>query len=324
MLIDRAPPPTYTETQLVGVIGISLEDPVDSGNPCTHWTAKEVALEASDRKVAEGISVRTVQRLFAEADFKPQQMKYYTGRVSRDDPAFAAATQEISATYKAAPDLYEEGTNVACIDEKTGIQAIEPIQITLPPMPGSVERRGHDYHRHGTLDLFISFLVPTGTIALANVTPTRTEVDLVAHVSQTIATGPDKAWVFVMDNLNTHVYEGLVNLVAELCGIEADLGKKGSSGILKNMKTRRAFLEDESHWVRFAYTPNHASWLNQAEIWFSILVRKLLKRGLFSSLDDLKAKIEAFVAYFNAVLAKPFKWTYAGRPLVAGLGCASS
>ncbi|HEY4385109.1 MAG TPA: transposase [Ktedonobacteraceae bacterium] len=117
----------------------------------------------------------------------------------------------------------------------------------------------------------------------------------------------------MMDNLDTHRSEALVRWIAELEGIEQEmLGIKGKKGILRSMASRAAFLHDSTHRVVFYYTPKHASWMNQVEIWLSILVRKLLKRGNFTSLDDLRDQILAFINYYNRTMAKPIKWTYTG------------
>lgn len=157
----------------------------------------------------------------------------------------------------------------------------------------------------------------TGKAILPSVGPTRNEEDFAAHIERTIDTDPDATWVFVLDQLNTHKSEALVRLVAERCGIDDDLGIKGEEGILKTMASRKAFLEDPEHRIRIVYTPRHASWLNQVEIWFSILARRALKRASFTSLADLRQRLLGFIEYFNAVLAKPFRWTYAGKPLQA-------
>jgi putative transposase len=144
--------------------------------------------------------------------------------------------------------------------------------------------------------------------------PTRNEEDALAHLHRLIASDPKAMkWHLMLDNLNIHQSESLVRWVAEQEGIAAEmLGAKGKSGILQSMESRAAFLHDQTHQVVFYYTPKHASWMNQVEIWLSILVRKLLKRGNFLSLDDLRNQILAFIAYYNRTMAKPIKWTYTG------------
>jgi transposase len=206
---------------------------------------------------------------------------------------------------------------VVSTDEKTGMQALERLHETKPVRPGLVERVEFEYLRHGTLSLIANFDVVTGKVVSPSIGPTRTEADFVAHINRTIETDPDAGWIFVTDQLDTHRAATLVELIARRCGIEDDLGTKGETGILKSKKTRRAFLEDPTHRIRFVYTPRHCSWLNQVEIWFSILVRRLLKRASFTSLNDLRTRVAKFIDYFNEVLAKPFRWTYTGRPLRA-------
>lgn len=232
-----------------------------------------------------------------------------------DKEAFYQQSETVCTVYRNAPALHKQGTHVVSTDEKTGIQAKERAHATLPMTPGRIEYQEFEYKRHGTCCLIGNFEVATGQVICPTLGKTRTEEDFKNHIQQTLATDPEGNWIFIVDQLNTHQSESLVRIVATHIHFAEDLGIKGKSGILKSKKTRAEFLQDESHRIRFVYTPKHASWLNQIECWFSILVRRLLKRASFTSTQELRQRIREFIDFFNKTMAKPFKWTYTGRPL---------
>lgn len=316
-------PGKFTAEQLALIIAVACEAPEDSGRPVTHWTPTELADEVTQRRIVASISPSTIRELLRQAELKPHQSRYWLNspEAAKDPAGFAQQVQVVCACYQEAKPLYVAcHTHTVSVDEKTGIQALERIAATQSMRPGQAERREFEYERHGTLCLIGNFEVATGQVITPTLGPTRTEDDFQQHIARTIATDPEACWTFVLDQLNTHCSESLVRYVAQKCGIAAEtLGQKGKAGILKSVATRKAFLMDRSHRIRFVYTPKHTSWLNQIEIWFSILVRRVLKRGNFRSVDALRQRILDFIDYFNRTLAKPFRWTYTGRPLQAGI-----
>lgn len=243
-------------------------------------------------------------------------MRYWLHSTEKEEnpEGFSAKINEICNLYINSQEMSSEGIHIVSVDEMTGVQALEHKYPDKLPLPGMCAKMEFEYIRHGTTSLIGFFNVATGRLYEPYINQTRNEEDFCQAVSDTLDTGLQDKWIFVCDGLNTHKSESLVKLVADACGMDIDLGEKGKRGILKNMDSRAEFLHNPEHRIRFVYTPKHCSWMNQIEIWFGIINRKLLKRKSYLSIDELKNSIRRFIVQYN-LTAHPFKWTYAGIPL---------
>lgn len=312
-------PGSFTAEQVASIMAVACEPPEQSGRPIDRWTHRELAEEVIGRGIVSSISVSQVGRYLAQAELQPHRSKYWLNTKEKDPEVFEQQVQCVCQTYLEAPTLYfQENTHTVSVDEMPGIQALERIAKTIPMQPGQPARIEYEYKRHGTLCLIGNWDVVLGQMIAPTIRETRTEEDFAWHIHHTVQTDAEASWVFVADNLNTHCSETLVRYVAKLQGIdESELGKKGKSGILKSVATRQAFLSDRSHRIRFVYLPKHTSWLNQIEIIFGIVGRRAVRHGNFTSLAALKQRLLDFTDYFNRTFAKPFRWTYTGRPVTA-------
>ncbi|MBV8611791.1 MAG: IS630 family transposase [Singulisphaera sp.] len=312
------PPGKFTPEQIVSILAVACEPPAKSGRPITHWTARELADEVVQRGIVASISPAQVGRYLREAALQPHKKRYWLNTTETDPRAFQEQARAVCDTYREAPALAKgHRTHTISTDEMTGIQALERNAPHRPMTSERCERIEFESTRHGTLTLIGNFCVTTGELIAPTIGPTRTEADFASHIEQTVATDPEASWIFVVDNLNIHCSESLVRVVAEACGIDEPLGKKGVRGVLGSMASRQAFLSERDHRIRFVYTPKHSSWLNQIEVVFGVIMRKVIRRGSFTSVADLRSKLLNFIEYFNRVFAKPFRWTYTGRPLRA-------
>ena len=306
-------PDTFTPEQLCQIVALACEKPEHYGRPITHWTNGELADEAIKQGIVESISASYVGQLLKKNDLQPHRSRYWLN--SKADERKEERIADICAVYIKASAMEQE--IIFSVDEMTGVQALERIAADLPMSPGKPLAREFEYKRHGTQTLIAAINVATGNVQ-GVCGDTRTEADFVKFVEHIIESNPGyRTYHFVADQLNTHKSESLVRYLADYCEIDKDLGVKGKQGILKSMETREHFLADTGKSVIFHYTPKHASWMNQIEIWFGILVKKVIKRGNFLSKEALQQKILAFIDYFNKTMAKPFKWTYQGKVLTA-------
>jgi transposase len=310
-------PGKFTPEQVTLILAVACEPPAKSGRPITHWTVQELTDEVIARGIVASISPAQVYRYLREAALQPHKSRYWLNTTEKDPKVFARQVEAVCDTYLEAPAWEKsQGRHTVCVDEMTGLQALERNAPSKPMIAKKCELIEFEYTRHGTLCLIGNFVVTTGELLTPTLGLTRTEADFASHIEQTVATDPTGSWVFVVDNLNIHCSESLVKLVAEACDVPTDLGKKGVRGVLKSVASRQAFLSELSHRIRFVYLPKHSSWLNQIETIFGVIMRKVIRRGSFTSLDDLRTKILNFIEYFNRVFAKPFRWTYTGRPLM--------
>ena len=309
-------PRRFDGEQVTQIVAVACEAPENSERPIDNWTHRELAEEVVDRNIVDSISKSHIGNLLNQVDLQPHKSRYWLNTKEKDPEVFRQQVELVCQTYLLAPGrFYTENTRTISVDEMCGIQALERIAPSLPMRPGQVERIEFEYKRHGTMCLIGNWDVVQGEMISPTIGPTRTEFDFAWHIHDTIATDPDAKWKFVLDNLNTHCSQSLVLLVANIEGIpRASLGKKGKHGILKSMATRQAFLSDPAHRVSFVYTPKHSSWLNQIETIFGIINRRAIKRGNFVSVEALKTRLQDFIDYFNETMAKPFNWTYTGRP----------
>jgi transposase len=309
-------PGKFTPEQIVGLIGIACEPPENSGRPVTSWTGKELAHESQKRGIVDSISVSHANRILREVDLQPHKSKYWCNTTEKDPELFQQQVELVCQTYLDAPQLYQQfNTHTVCVDEMTSLQANERRAETKLPQPGQVAKEEFQYTRHGTVCVTGNWHVVQGQILAPTISETRDNEDFARHIEQTIAIDPNAGWVFVVDNLNTHCGEPLVRMVADQLGIDqATLGVAKKNGALNTMATRRAFLSDVSHRIRFVYTPKHSSWLNQIEIIFGVINRRVMRRGSFTSKFDLIEKLKRFMNYFNDTIAQPMNWTYTGRP----------
>lgn len=296
----------------------ACQKPSDYGYTESHWSLSMLRRTLIEQNVVQSISTGAIYHILMAAELKPWKIRYYLHSKEKYESydTFCSKIKAINEVYAMAEELKGEDTLVYCTDEMTGLQALEHAYPDKKLMPGMCERMDFNYIRHGTTSFIGFFNVQEGTIFEPYLKETRCNSDFAEALSLVVDANPDKKHIFVLDNLNVHKSEDLVRYVAKKIGFTGDLGVKGQRGILKSQKSREDFLTDESHAIRFLFVPIHCSWMNQIEIWFGVLNKKLIKRTSFTSVEELQDKIRTFVKQYNELFAHPYKWTYNSVPKI--------
>lgn len=310
MLRGRADRGAFPPSQRLDVISMASSTTTEHEQTQTRWAIDDLAAAMINRSHHDqAMSRSTIWRILDEADLKPHRSVYW---LNSHDPDFDTKAHAVCQLYLKAPKLYEQGRLVICCDEKTGMQALGRPDPTQPAQPGHPEKRENDYIRHGTRALIASFVVATGEV-IGNLGPTRNSADFAAHLEHVAAQFPDiQGCEWVLDNLNTHWSLEVCRVMAKLCKVAFVAAE------LRTGSQRRDFLTDPAHRHVFHFTPIHGSWLNQVELWFSVLGRRFLKRGDFNSMAEFEERLLAFISDYNTRHAHPYRWTYTGTPLVRG------
>ncbi|QQK76251.1 IS630 family transposase [Salicibibacter cibarius] len=275
-------PRKFTIEQRCEVIAIACDKPKAYAFPIRpYWSLDSLAEAAAQHAQGPAMSRSSVQRTLQRNDLRPHRHDMW---LHSKDPRFREKVNDIVSLYLEPP----KDAVVICVDEKTGMQALERKFEPKSALPGQPGRYEHEYIRHGTMSLIAGFEITTGDV-VAQCRPTRKADDLMAFMEKLAAAYPHQEVIIVWDNLNIH-HDG-----------PSERWSK--------------FNERNGNRFSFYYTPKHASWMNQIEIFFSILHRRCLKWGSFHSQEALKANVMAFIQHWNYEEGHPFNWTFGGYPM---------
>jgi hypothetical protein len=289
----------FPPAERVEVLAMATKKPATYYCPATRWSLDDLVAALPQQRL-QSISRSSIWRILEEADLKPHRSVYW---LNSHDPDFAAKAQALCQLYRQALRFYHEGRLVICADDKTGMQMLQRCFPTQPVQPGQPDKREYAYIRHGVRALLASFVVPTGRLVW-HLGQTRPSADWAAHLAHVVRQLPAmQRYDWVVDNLKTHWSLEVCQLVAQGCAVPL------SPKALQRGAQRRAFLCNPTHQHVFYFTPKHGSWLNQVELWLSVLARRFLKRGDDASVHDCDTRLADYLEVYNTHHAHPYRWT---------------